>query len=301
MSIQPPEVAPFYTSETLETGIVGPYQGTDRRIVDYQQVMLAGHAFRGPLPAAMYKRRKLTFLGAAQTFGRFTRVPFPDIMGSLFNLDVLNLGYAGAGASFYLSKPTLLQYASNSALTVVQVMSGRSAENSMFASPDGRNTLIRRSDGKPMTDAPAYRWVLEEKGPEVALELVRESQKRWVEETIELASKIETRKILFWFSVRPVEFTPTAESLKGLMGDFPHFVSREMIEEVTPHFDAFVECTSSRGLPYKLRDRFDNSLVDVNFAGSQRNFNTYYPSPEMHLDAAITLEEPMRKILTAKR
>lgn len=300
MSTPTPEAAPFYDSETLETGIVGPYQGTDRRIIDYRQIRLAGHEFRGPLPAAMYKRRKLTFLGAAQTFGRFTRVPFPDIAGSLFGLDVLNLGHAGAGASFYLNKPTLLQYASNSELAVVQVMSGRSAENSMFASPDGRNTLVRKADGKRMTDGPAYRWVLEEKGPEAALELVRESQAHWVEETIELARKLETRKILFWFSVRPIKFTPRADNLKALMGDFPHFVSREMIEEVRPHFDAFVDCTSKRGLPQSLRDRYDNSPVEVNFAGVKRSINTYYPSPEMHLDAAIALEAPMRKLLSAK-
>ncbi|MEC3862695.1 hypothetical protein VK792_15495 [Mesobacterium sp. TK19101] len=57
---------PLHHSGVLRTSIVGPYQGTDRRIVDYGQVMLAGHAFRGPIPDQMYTRNKITFLGAAQ-------------------------------------------------------------------------------------------------------------------------------------------------------------------------------------------------------------------------------------------
>lgn len=300
MNVSAPESEPLYDSATLQTGIVGPYQGTDRRIIDYQQVMLSGHAFRGPLPDGLYSTRKLTFLGAAQTFGRFARVPFPNILGSLNGLDVLNLGYAGAGASFYLGKNTLLRHATQSKVAVIQVMSGRSAENTMFSSPDGRNTLVRRSDGKRMTDAPAYRWVLEEQGPEAALALVRESQDRWVAETIDLAKRIETRKILLWFSVRDPDFTPGTESLKALMGDFPHFVSREMLEEVKPHFDAYVECTSRRGLPQKLLDRHSGTPVEVNFAGAQRTTNVYYPSPEMHLDAAIALEQPLRDLLEPK-
>lgn len=291
---------PFFSSDILETEIVGPYQGTDRRIIDYRQVKLAGHAFRGPLPAAMYGMPKITFLGAAQTFGRFVRVPFPDIVGSFFSLGVLNLGHAGASARFYLNKPGLLEYASKSAVTVVQVMSARSAENSEFACPDGRNTLVRRGDGRRMMGAPAYTWLLNEKGPERALEVVRETQARWVQETIELAQRIRTRKVLFWFSVRPTAFHPKPDSLKSLMGKFPHFVSREMIEEVAPYFDDFVECTSARGLPQALKDRFTGDPVEVSFAGARKFQNTYYPSPEMHLDAANALNLPLKQILEGR-
>lgn len=284
----------------LESGIVGPYQNTDRRIIDYRQVVLGGQAFRGPLPARMYSTEKLTFLGAAQTFGRFVRTPFPTILGSLFNLDVLNLGYAGAGASFYLSKPYLMNQIGNARAAVVQVMSGRSCANSIFDAPEGRNVLVRRSDGKIMTDGPGYRWVLETLGSDRAISVVRESQAKWVEETIEMAKAIPIPKVLFWFAVRDTAFTPSGDSLAALMGEFPHFVSTEMLAEVRPYFDAYVECVSRRGLPYPLTDRHTGEAVPVNFAGSTRSTNHYYPSAQMHLDAAVALDEPLRAILAEK-
>lgn len=287
----------LYDSSRLETNIVGPYQNSDRRIIDYRQIILGGEAFRGPLPDRMYSDEKLAFAGAAQTFGRFVRVPFPTMLGSVFNLDVLNLGYAGVGASFYLSRPYLLHQLSMSKAVVIQVMSGRSTANSVFDAPGGRNTLVRRSDRRSMTDGPAYRWLLETEGAAKAIAVIRETQERWVEETRTLAAAIQTRKILFWFSPRGTDFTPTGDSVSSLMGEFPHLVSTEMIDSVRDRFDDYVECVSQRGLPNRLIDRFTGEAVEVNFAGSRRTENRYYPSPEMHLDATHALEEPLRKVL----
>jgi hypothetical protein len=290
----------LFDSNSLKTGVVGPYQNRDRRIIDYQQVVLGGHPFRGPLPQRMYSKEKLSFLGAAQTFGRFVRVPFPTILGSLFNLDVLNLGYAGAGASFYLSKPYVLSQAAGARAAVVQVMSGRSCANSVFDAPEGRNVLVRRSDGKVMTDGPGYRWVLETFGSDRAIAVVRETQARWVEETIALAKALPIPKVLFWFSVRETAFTPSGAGLTALMGEFPHFISSEMLAEVRPYFDGYAECVSRRGLPHPLRDRYTGEAVDVDFAGSVRSTNHYYPSAQMHLDAAVALDEPLRLVLAAR-
>lgn len=290
---------PFICDSTrLETGVVGPYQNSDRRIIDYRQILLGGEAFRGPLPDRMYSPDKLAFAGAAQTFGRFVRVPFPTMLGSVFNQDVLNLGFAGAGASFYLARPYLLNQLSTSRAAVIQVMSGRSTANSVFEAPDGRNTLIRRHDRKPMTDGPGYRWLLETEGPDRAIAVVRETQERWVEETRALADAIQAPKILFWFSLRDTAFEPSGGSVAELMGEFPHFVSTGMIEAVRDKFDAYVECVSRRGIPHPLVDRYTGEKVEVNFAGSRRSENRYYPSPEMHFDAAIALEQPLRQVLT---
>lgn len=287
----------LFDSNMLETGILGPYQNTDKNIIDYQQFILGGKAFRGPLPKKMYSKDKITFLGAAQTFGRFVRLPFPTITGSLFDLDTLNLGYAGAGASFYLKNPYIISQAQNARVAVIQVMSGRSCANSIFDTPEGRNTLTRRSDGANMTDGPGYTWLLKELGADRAVSIVRESQEKWVDEMISLAKKISIPKILFWFSGRSTEFTPRGENTAALMGEFPHFISTQMITEVKPYFSAYVECVSRRGLPYQLRDRYTGEAISVNFAGSTRTINTYYPSAQMHLDAAIALEKSLQSII----
>ena len=273
----------------LATGILGPYQASDRHVIDYEQFMLDGLAFRGPCPVRLEAEDKLTFIGAAQTFGRFTRTPFPTIVGSLCSMDVLNLGYAGAGPSLFLAHPALLDTASKSRAVIIQVMSGRSCSNSAFEALDGRNRLRRRSDGQVMTDGPAYRWALETLGRDTCLQLVRESQARWLEEMIRLADSIATRKILFWFATRETAFEPEPRTFKTLMGEFPHLISTEMIAELTPMFDAVVKCVSTRGLPQPLHDRMTGKPAEVTFVGTARTENRYYPSPAMHLDAAMAL------------
>lgn len=215
----------------------------------------------------------------------------------MLSRDVLNLGYAGAGPDFYLNNKVLLSLLSNCKVVVVQVMSGRSVSNSVFESLMGRNVLRRRFDNKRMTDGPAYEWYRKEKGGEAALDLVRETQENWVKSMIQLAHAIQTKTILFWFSERSTDFEPKGGSFQELMGEFPHLVSTEMIERVMGHFDAYATCVSQRGLPQPLIDRHTGEPVEVYFAGASRARNIYYPSPSMHVDAAMSLEDPLKALL----
>jgi hypothetical protein len=212
-------------------------------------------------------------------------------------MDVLNLGYAGAGPSLFLAHPALLETASKSRAVVIQVMSGRSCSNSVFEALDGRNRLRRRSDGEIMTDAPAYRWALETLGREACLQLVRETQACWLEEMTRLPHSITTKKILFWCATRETAFEPEAKTVKTLMGEFPHLVSTEMIAELTPLFDAVVSCVGARGLPQPLHDRLTGDPAKVTFVGTARTENRYYPSPAMHLDAANALAPHVLEVL----
>ena len=281
----------------LQTGVVGPYQGPDRQVIDYQHYKLGRSAFRGPPPPDPRQPNKVSFLGAAQTFGRFVRVPFPNILGSLYGIDILNLGHAGAGPSFYLDQPRLLRLASNSRAAVIQVMSGRSVSNSLFSS-SGRNILTRRSDGEKMLAAQAYTWIMETRTEKETLAIVKEAQDRWVHEMSTLADSISAPKILFWFSVRSQDFTPKVGTFASLLGNFPQLVTRDMIEQVMTKFETFVECTTERGLPQTLTHRVTGRLVRVSYMGRRvSSKNSYYPSPQMHLDAAHALEMPLGDIL----
>ncbi|NJN74924.1 MAG: hypothetical protein HC799_20190, partial [Limnothrix sp. RL_2_0] len=75
-------------------------------------------------------------------------------------LPVLNLGYGGAGPYFYVKHPELLDYLNNAKLVVIQVMSGRSENNSLFDS-GGLEFLKRRSDGMMLSSDNAYKSILE--------------------------------------------------------------------------------------------------------------------------------------------
>jgi hypothetical protein len=82
-------------------------------------------------------------------------------------------------------------------------------------------------------------------------------------------------------------------------GDFPQLVNRSMVEQVRPLADDYVECVSSRGSPQPLISRLTGEPASVAHRGDLRpgtqEFNSYYPSPEMHEDAANALLEACRK------
>jgi hypothetical protein len=66
-----------------------------------------------------------------------------------------------------------------------------------------------------------------------------------------------------------------------------------MVAQLREMVDGYVECVTSRGLPQPLFDRQTGAATTVAgpaVLGNQvLTHNTYYPSPEMHEDAATAL------------
>jgi hypothetical protein len=71
-----------------------------------------------------------------------------------------------------------------------------------------------------------------------------------------------------------------------LWGQFPQFVNRAMVDQLRGHADLYVECVSSRGSPQRIMDSTGNFYWDK-----------YYPSAEMHEDAASLLLPAYRSLL----
>lgn len=153
--------------------------------------------------------------------------------------------------------------------------------------------------------------------------LVKEIRGNYVAATIELLEAIQPPKVLLWFSTRTPEYkeiyglTPYQQFTKdfrqifsaileklsngkigffrrykeahvdNLLAEFPHLVNREMIEEIKPHCDCYVELVSNTGLPQVLRD----------FQGKIVGKDNYYPSPEMHQQAVELLYPVCQSIL----
>jgi hypothetical protein len=181
---------------------------------------------------------------------------------------------------------------------VVQVMSGRSEDNSLFDT-GGREYLIRRSDGQRIGAEPAYRDLLAKESVETIDAVVAETRANWEESFSRLLGAIEVPTVFFWFSTRAPEYEESYADVHLLFGEFPQLVNRAMVERVRPLADDYVECISNRGLPQPLFSRFTGAPASVRHradlgAGTQ-DFNTYYPSPEMHVDAADALIDACRK------
>jgi hypothetical protein len=268
------------------------YQHRDGHIVDYQMFKLFPRLeLRGPKPP-LDLGSFFVCIGGAQTFGRFCDRPFPTILSDGLGLPVLNLGAAGAGPLFFLRRPRLLEYINRGRFAIVQVMSGRSEGNSYFES-FGTGYLTRRSDGAKAVAEPAYQELLETKGAQFVRELVRETRANWLRHYRVLLEKIEVPTILFWFSQRSPDYSEDYSDVYALFGRFPQLVNATMMAKLKTQADDYVECVTSRGLPQPLFDRIsgaETTVTDLPHVGGQvRTHNTYYPSPQMHEDAASAL------------
>jgi len=283
------------------------YQESDWRVADYKSFLLDPEVtdpsrycplfVRGPRPASFEKGAYFVCLGAAQTFGRFCTHPFPTLLEERLGLPVLNISHGGAGPSFFCyDNARLLDYLNNARFIVLQVMSGRSEGNSRFESR-GVGYYTRRSDDAEMTSDEAFDQLLKTEPREVVAEIVAETRANWLESYRTLLAKVTAPTILFWFSERKPDYRETYDRTAGLFGVYPQLVNADMVKALRRECDDFAACVSRRGLPQTLKDRETGERVTVSdpWTATPWETNWYYPSPEMHEDAARALEGACRK------
>lgn len=297
------------------------YQNRDREVVDYGMTELEGTglSFRAsppPVPGG----RKIAFIGAAQTFGCFCEKPFPDLLAESLGITAINLGYGGAGPEFFLGQPALVDFLNTCDAVVIQAMSGRSQSNSAFHS-GGLEYLTRRSDGRQLGANDAYRGVLEGPpwlhglgplgtkaarvlGRRRLRRLVGETRRAWVASNLALVEKLRVPVVFFWFSKRTPSYPDDLTTVQTTFGEFPQLVNTWMVEEVRRKCAGYAECVSDRGSPQPLFSRFTGKPTTVDPVDDRPDLggqpawseNLYYPSPEMHEDAAECLAPVLRDL-----
>ena len=310
----------------------------DWEIIDYECYELDGTGlwFRGPAPEHLEEGRYFTAIGAAQTFGCFCPRPYPSILAERLGIEGLNLGYSGAGPSFFLQRPELLQYINRSAFCIVQAMSGRSTSNSLLDNQDGLAYGKRRSDGAIMAAGAAFGELLDHELARIPIpdgklkalllwclgglplpsvrKVVRESRRNWIRDSRALMQAITVPKIFFWFSKRTPFYFPRYHPRTALFGGFPQLVNASMVKQVKPLAERYVECVTDRGSPQPLISRFTGEAVTVDLEkdwkqgavdrGARKPLytgvwkaNNYYPTPQMHDDGADALETVCREFI----
>lgn len=302
------------------------YQARDHEIVDYRMTELPGTGlqFRGPLPEDLTTPGSyFVCLGAAQTLGCFCDRPYPTLLSQALDLPVLNLGYGGAGPEFFLRQEALLPYINRARFAVVQVMSARSQSNSYYDC-GGLEYVTLRGDGRRMGAQAAFDAlvggpthlprrlplpsVLRRRladllaRPDPRLRrLVPEVQAAWLASGRELFARIEVPTVLLWFSKRAPDYRQRYATAVTTLGEFPQLVNREMIETLRRDAGLYAEAVTRRGSPQPLVSRFTGQPATVTPAADRPDLgavtwhaNAYYPSPEMHEDAAAALLAALR-------
>lgn len=283
------------------------YQEPDWRVADYQLYCLdeaiidpsrsCPLRIRGPRPQHLGRHAYFVCLGAAQTFGRFCETPFPSLLAQRIGYPVINISHGGAGPSFFCGdNARLLDYLNQARFVIVQVMSGRSASNSLFES-NGVGHYKRRSDGTFLGCDEAFATLLKTRSRRGVARIVRETRQSWFESYRSLLGAIQAPKILFWFSTRHPDYRLRYnKGVAGLFGAYPQLVDANLLAQIRGFADHTVLCVTQRGLPQKLHDRFTGELTMVSDEWTSQPWaeNWYYPSPAMHQDAANALEPAAR-------
>jgi len=186
-------------------------------------------------------------------------------------------------------------------MVIVQVLSGRSQSNSLFRNIRHGMRGIHLVDGREVAADEFYSWLIGQDA-QLARKVVAETRENYVLAMTQVLDAIKPPKILFWFSVRRPEYKEHLElPVRRLLGDFPQLVNQAMVEQLRSRADIYVECISSRGLPQPIFDRSGNPTSFGGFSPlpSQvimKTENRYYPSPEMHEDAAALLIPACREL-----
>lgn len=282
------------------------YQDTDWEVADYQIYCLDPDItdrqtqepllLRGPKPENLEPENYFVCIGAAQTFGRFCERPYPILLKEALGTTALNISRGGAGPSFFSKEnKKLLTYCNNAQFVIVQVLSGRSEGNSIFETK-GLGTYTSRSDGSSIGCDQAFKELIANSDRSFVKKIVKETRQNWISNYRDLLESIQVPTILFWFSTRRARYRENYSEVYKLFGEYPQLVNADMIRQIRPWSTHYVECTSRRGISHPLVSRFTGQPVQVEdkWGGGVWERNWYYPSPEMHRDAAAKLERVCR-------
>jgi hypothetical protein len=280
------------------------YELRDHEIVDYQYWELPGSGiqFRGPAVDLDDPARYFVCAGAAQTFGCFVHSPYPAILQERLGTRTVNLGLGSATPRVFANE-NLLEVINGGSLLVLQVMAARQQSNSRLDQLGTDLVHDRRYDD----DIPAHlAWqrILDEERANLD-RYIEESQRSWITDYERLLEQIQVPVVLFYFSVKDKGSDPPrdAADANALLEPFPQLVEATSIDTIAARCTAYVECTSTRNHGHPLRSRFtgeqvevDNTVLDPRMRVRWKR-NWYYPSPEMHEDAASTLLPVLTTIL----
>jgi hypothetical protein len=250
---------------------------------------------RGPVPDL--DRDFVAFVGAAQTFGRFVRDPFPNQVARALGVGCLNLGVGGVGPGHW-AKPAMVQGLRAARLVVVQVMSGRSAGNSLFDNSqtgDLKGRCVRT--GEVIRYEQFLERLVAEGDVAVLQRVVAETRDDYVRQMQALGEALRgVPTVLLWISRRQPAYEPDWRSSFGIQRHFPQLIDDLVLDRIRPAFGAFVACVSECGIPQPLWSATE-ALDGADLGADGLLRNSYYPSPEMHDEAARLLVPVCRRLL----
>lgn len=207
--------------------------------------------FRGP-------RQKLlppyaVFFGGSETYGRFVRSPYPDLIAQRTGLRCVNMGCVNAGPDVFAADPALLGAAARANATVIQLPGAHNLSNRFYAVHPRRNDRFLSASNLlmqlyPDVDFTEFSFTrhllgtLEGMCSERFDTIVDELKACWLTRMKLILSEAGPQTVLLWLSVGP----PPREARSIAAGNDPLFVDQTMVDELALTARSVVTVVPSR-------------------------------------------------------
>ena len=251
--------------------------------------------FRGP-------RRRLqgdyvAFLGGAETYGKFTELPFPMLVEHETGVRSVNLGCVNVGIDAYATDKSLIDICAKARVTVIQVMGAQNMSNRYYAVHPRRNdrflrasTLLQTIYGEiDFTEFSFTRHMLKalaKAAPTKFSLVVQELKDSWVARMQTLIEQIEGKVVLLWLA----DHAPVGD--RGLdAGDAePLFIDKSMIAKLSSIVPDVVEIIAE---PQERRD----GLEEMAFGPLEQPAAEEMLGPVVHRRAAAALAPVIARLM----
>lgn len=245
--------------------------------------------FRGP-------RRDLSkpfvaFVGGTETYGKFIAEPYPALIEKSLGLPCANFGLMNAGIDAFVHDPFVTETTAKAEVTVVQVMGAQNMTNRFYAVHPRRNdrfvsastllqTIYREVDFSEFNFNKHMLSDLRVLSPDRFDTVKMELQQAWLARMRLLLSGIKGKTILLWFSTSPPP--EQASDPDNGLGNDPLFITRQMMDEVTPLVTKVLQVNAS---PAAIKAGTDGMVFSELEAPAAQEML----SPLAHVEAATAL------------
>ena len=283
------------------------YQPYDFELVDYELYEFAPNMplVRGPRPPIydISAGDYCVVLGAAQLFGRFQPKSINVLLKERYGISVLNLAVGGAGPLLFANNPAVIEACRRARFVVLQILSGRSIGCEEY--PGERMTAPAAKPGSPRRDRNEILADIWREDRNEAIRLVTKWNRNYVEAYQSLIQRIGRPVILVWLSNSSSD-SWSIDMLKERQnfGQFPHLVSREMIDAIRPSAAGYVEGGRDEWIGADTHSRLDGTPAPFfleDGAGFRQMWrNVYYASARAVQDLATRLSVEIDKLGAAR-
>lgn len=287
----------------LPEGLTVDYTPLHHEIIDYDNYSLDSMPrlrFRGPRfdPRTADRGSFFTSLGSAHTLGVLSPITYTQVLAGKLGMPGWNTGVGGISASFYNAHPAIIDYANRGRFAIVQVTAARLASNDRIQTTPAAQTVFDSHHGDMVE--PEMAWArIEKEEPEKLDTYIAQSRASWARDYEELLRALTVPTILLWFAARPIEAGGASIRQIGSTAAtaFPQYIDGTDVQKIRDCADAMIMCVTSRGSGHPLISRFTGKRVTITYptVNLVEDRNNYYPSPEMHEDAAGQLLPLTRK------